>query len=199
LSIWEIISHIKKMKKTSNTNALSQVDKKLLEQLASIKEDEFNDIGYVSFVNEGIKFSAKGKYGCIKDFNGKQGYHFGFNIEGIELVDKPEDYEDIVDYEGLLFNIDLAYFEDALLSQPENDNGIIVSDISNLEGKTINIQGQNGYIAQIQTAETDDIDIGEIKFIEWKENSKIIKFKLVVGYGLCDIVVGTVRLIEDKN
>lgn len=200
LSIWEIISHINKLKKsTLNANILSQHDKKLLDQFTSIKDDEFNEVGYVSFVNEGIKFSAKGKYGCVKDFNGKQGYHLGFNIEGIELVDKPKDYEDIVDYEGLLFNIDLGYFEDSLLSQPENDNGIIVNDISNLEGKTIQIQGHDGYIAHIHTAESDEIDVGEIKFIEWKENSKIIKFKLVVGYGLCDIVVGTLKLSEDKE
>ncbi len=198
LSIWETISNVNKLKKSTQIT-LSQHDKKLLCQFVSIKEDEFNDIGYVSFVNEGIKFSAKGKFGCVKDFNGKQGYHLGFYIEGLELVDKPEDYEDIIDYEGLLFNICLGYFEDSLLSQPENDNGIIVSDVSNLEGKAIQIQGHDGYIAHIHTAESDEIDVGEIKFVEWKENSKIIKFKFVVGYGLCDIVVGTIKLTEDRE
>lgn len=200
LSIWGIISHINKMKKSKlKANILSQHDKRLLDQFVSMSDDEFNEIGYVYFVNEGLKFSAKGKYGYIKDFNGKQGYHLGFNMEGIELVGKPEGYEDIVDYEGLLFKIDLAYFEDSLLSQPENDNGIIVSDIANLEGKTIQIQAHDGYIAHIHTAESDEIDVGEIKFIEWKENSKIIKFKLVVGYGLCDIVVGTLKLTENNQ
>lgn len=198
--LFDIISYVKKLKKsTANANTISQRDKKFLNQFYSVNENEFNEMNQVSFVNEGIKFSAKGKYGYVKDFNGIQGYHLGFNIEGLKLIEKPKDYEDIVNYEGLLFNIDLGYFEGSLLSQPENDNGIIVEDISNLEGKAIQIKENDGYIAGIQTAEEDQINIGEIKFIEWKENSKIIKFKLLVGYGLSDIVVGIVKLAEDKS
>ena len=200
MGILGIISAIQdiKMPKDNNKNNLSNSDKQLLSRYLEIKDDEYSEVGYASFVNEGIKFSCVGKYGYIKNFNGKLGYHLAFNIKGTGLVDKPENYEDIVDYEDLLFNIDLGYFEDLLLSQPENDNGIIVKNVNNLEGQTVKIAQHSGYIATISTAETDEIDVGEIKFIEWNKDSKIIRFKLVVGYGLCDIVVGTVKLSEDK-
>lgn len=181
----------------ANGDGLSNQEKELLNKYLDLKDDRYNEVGYVSFVNEGIKFSAEGKYGCAKDFNGKPGYHLGFNLKGLKLVDKPEDYEDVVGYDDLLFDINLGYFDDSFLSEPENDNGIIVKDINNLEGKTIDISGAEGYIAQINTAESDDIDVGEIKFVEWNEKSKIIQFKLVVSYGLCDVVAGTIKLTED--
>ncbi len=200
LSIWEIISHINKLKKSkANASVLSQYDKKLLDIYASIKDDEYNDVNYVSFANEGLKFSAKGKYGCIKDFNGKPGHHLAFSIEGTKMVEKPDDYDDVVNYEDLLFLVELGYFEGFLLSTPENDNGIIVEDVNNLQGKTIQIKQDEGYFAYVHTAESDEIAIGEIKFVEWNENSKIIKFKLLVDYGLSDVVVGTVKLTEDKT
>ena len=98
-----------------------------------------------------------------------------------------------------MFNIELGYYDGELLSESENDNGIIVNDINNLEGKTIKIKQADGYIAVINTADLDEISIGEIKFVKWNKNSKIIHFKLLVEYGLCDIVVGTVELTEDKQ
>ena len=85
------------------------------------------------------------------------------------------------------------------MSTPENDNGIIVNDIENLKGKTIRIKQDEGYFAYVHTAESDEIAIGEITFVEWDKFSKIIKFKLLIDYGLCDIVVGTIKLEEDKN
>ncbi len=172
---------------------------KLLEQCAAIKDDEFNEVGYVSFVNEGIKFSATARYGCVKDFNGKPGYHLAFEIRGLEMVEQPNDYEDVIGYEDVLFLIDLGYFDGSLLSDDTNENGIIVSDLDNLEGKTVTVNAQSGYTACIYTAECDDIHTGEVKFVEWNEKSKIIKFKLLVDYGLCDIVVGTVALNEDDG
>ena len=99
-----------------------------------------------------------------------------------------------------LYNIDLGYFEDIILSTPENDNGVVVvDDLTTLEGKTIKISQDNGYIASIDTAEIDDIDLGEIEFIEWKEDSKIIKFKFLISAGVCDIVAGTLNLIQDEE
>lgn len=98
-----------------------------------------------------------------------------------------------------MFNIELGYYDGELLSKSENDNEIIVNDINNLEGKTIKIKQADGYIAVINTANLDEISIGEIKFVKWNKNSNIIQFKLLVKYGLCDIVVGTVELTEDKQ
>ena len=98
-----------------------------------------------------------------------------------------------------MFNIELGYYDSELLSESENDNGIIVNDINNLGGKTIKSKQADGYIAVINTADLDEISIGEIKFVKWNKNSKIIRFKLLVEYGLRDIVVGTVELTEDKQ
>lgn len=97
-----------------------------------------------------------------------------------------------------MFNIKLGYYDGKLLSKSENGNGIIVNDIKNLECKTIKIKQADGYIAVINTADLDEISIGEIKFVKWNKNSKIIYFKLLVEYVLCDIVAGTVELTEDK-
>ena len=98
-----------------------------------------------------------------------------------------------------MFNIELGYYDGELLSKSENDNEIIVNDINNLGGKTIKIKQADGYIAVINTADLDEISIGEIKFVIWNKNSNIIQFMLLVEYGLCDIVVGTVELTEDKQ
>lgn len=180
-------------------NNLSNHDKEMLEKYTAISDDEYNDVGFVHFASEQLKFSATAKYGWAKDFNDTEGIHLAFNIKGTELVSKPEDYEDVVFYEETLFDIELGYFDGFLLSTPENDNGILVDSLDNLEGKTIKISQNDGYIATIFTAETDEIEVGEIKFVKWQEDEKIIKIKLAVCCGLADIVVGTVALEEDSE
>ena len=177
---------------------LSQCDKELADTFMSIRDDEYNEVNFVTFANYGLKFSARGKYGYINNFNNKSGYHLGFSIEGLELVEKPDDAEYLNEYEDLLFLIELGYFNGNLLDPAENDNGIIVKDINNLQGKTIQIKQNEGYFACVHTADSDEVAIGEIKFIEWNDNSKIIRFKLLIDYGLCNVVVGTVKLSEDK-
>ena len=202
--VWGIVHSVSnKTKKapisdTSNY-LLSQRDKQFLEQFAAINLDDYNELGFAIFVNEKIKFSIEGKFGYIENFNNKKGYHLAFNISANNLVSTPEDYEDIVNYEDVLFSIDLGYFDGFLLSTPENDNGIIIENVNNLEKQKVLITQNNGYIATVTTAETDDVDIGEIEFVEWNENSKVIKFKIGVFYGLSDIIVGTVNLVEDKK
>lgn len=171
----------------------------LLGKYSSLEESTFPEVGYVSFVNQGIKFSAEGKYGYIENFKGQAGFHFGFRIEGTELVSTPEDFEDIMDLESTLFNIEIGYFEEELLSDFENSNGVVLSDISNLEGKKIKIKQNAGYMAIVNTTDSDDIDAGEIEFVEWNKNSKVIRFKFLVDAGLNDIITGTVRLIEDEE
>ena len=164
--------------------------------------NEFNsrfdvDLGYVTFIHLNLKFSAKGKFACVKDFNGKPGYHLAFYVKGTELVSAPTNYDDVLNYKETLFTIELGYFEGYKLSQPENDNGIVVDDISDLKGKTIKIASENGYITLVETVEFDNIDCGEITFEQWDENAHIISFKLFVSCGLSDIVVGKLELTED--
>ena len=169
--------------------------------LAKIYEDvsDFGEEGYVSFIKTKLKFTANGKFACEKDFNGKKGYHLAFQINGIDLVDKPEDYDDVIDYESNLFTVELAYFDGIKLSDPENDNGIIVKDISHLQGKTIEIKQNSGYMATINTAECDEIDCGEIKFEQWDDNAHVISFKLLALSGINDVIVGKVNLLEDTE
>lgn len=76
-----------------------------------------------------------------------------------------KDYEDIVGYQDLLFNIELSYYDGELLSKSENDNGIIVNNINNLGGKTIKIKQADGYIAVINTADLDEISICELNLL----------------------------------
>lgn len=183
-------------KKVSKEN---YVNRELFEKYSSLNEEAFPEVGCVSFVEQGIKFSAEGKYGCIENFKGQAGFHFGFQIEGTKLVSTPEDFEDIMDLEDTLFNIEIGYFEGELLSDFENDNGVVLSDISNLEGQKIKIKRDSGYVATVNTTDIDEIDIGEIEFVKWNESSKIIRFKFLVEAGLNDILAGTVNLTEDEE
>lgn len=208
LFAWEIFSSIKKYKNNNSNPIVATASIKesvakqngLEDKYSSIGKDQYNEVGYVHFVNEGLKFESKGKYAYIEDFNGIKGYHLAFNIYGTKLVETPEGYDDVIDYETFLYNIDLGYFEDIILSTPENDNGVaIVKDLNTLEGKTIKITQDGGYIATIDTAEIDDIDLGEIEFVEWNEESKIIKFKFLISAGVCDIVAGTLKLTQDEE
>ncbi len=200
--IWKIISSILKKsdKKSNNYQDFNRENEKnLIKQYNSMNIDEVKETGYVSFLNSKLKFSAEGKFGYIKDFKGKHGYHLAFSIDGTKLVGKPKDYEDEIGFEDVLFNIEIGYFEGVLLSDFENDNGIIVKDINNLEGKKIKIKQDAGYMATIREAEFDDIDYGEITFLKWNDEEKIIQFKLLVSVGLNDIVFGTVNLQNDTN
>ena len=112
LFVWGTVSQfIKDRRATKNANlqyTIAANDKRLMDKYQSIKEEDYNEVGFVSFVEEGIKFSAKAKYGCVKNFNDKQGYHLAFNVQGKKLVDKPADYEDVADFESVLFNIELG-------------------------------------------------------------------------------------------
>lgn len=195
----EIFSKKKKGNQTTDGEPSSAPVPDIAEKYDEIGDDNLCEVGFVKFLKEGVEFSAEGKYGCVENFNGQKGFHFGFRIEGTKLVSKPESYEDVMDLEDMLFNIEIGYFEEVLLSDPENDNGVVLNDISNLEGQKIEISKDNGYIAIVNTTDIDEIDYGEIEFVEWNDKSKIIRFKLIVRSGLNDIVVGTVSLTEDEG
>ena len=194
ISIGLIIWYIKRRKNTSLNNLTPE-----MAELAKKYKSAMAEVGYVTFLVDGIKFAAEGKFACVKDFNGIKGYHFAFRIEGNKLVSKPDDYDDVLDYESLLFTIEIGYFDGVKLSEPENDNGIVLNDISNLEGKTINIEPNKGYCAHISTVEWDDIDKGEITFEEWNEEKHVISFLLLASNGVSEVIVGKVELLPDND
>ena len=168
-------------------------------ELAKKYNDAKSEVGYVTFLNDGIKFAAEGKFACVKDFNGIAGYHFAFQIKGTKLVYKPEDYDDVLDYESVLFTIEIGYFDGVKLSEPENDNGVVLYDVSNLKGKKVKITKDKGYTAQIATVEVDDIDEGEIIFEEWNEERHIISLLLLASTGVSEVIVGKVELLQDND
>lgn len=169
--------------------------------LAKIYEDvtDFGEVGCVSFIKSKLKFSANGKFACVKDFNGKKGHHFAFYVNGTKLLSKPDDFDDVLDYESNLFSVELGYFDGIGLSEPENDNGIIIKDIAHLQGKKIEIKPNSGYTTTLATTEWDDIDCGEITFEQWDDNARIISFKLLALSGVNDVIVGKVNLLEDNE
>lgn len=199
LYAWRIVSTVKtyKNEQSAEVTAAPISDKGLLDKYQSA--NDFGEVGFVRFVDSGLKFSAKGKFACIKDFNGKSGYHLAFSIVGTRLVEKPDGYDDVLNYEDCLFGIELGYFDGVKLSQPENDNGIVVDDVEHLQGSTIKIKQDDGYIAQIATVEMDDIDIGEITFEEWSDTAHIISFKLLATCGVKEVIVGKINLSEDNE
>ena len=180
-------------------NWYNKKKKRFMTEVAGKYKAAMAEVGYVTFIDAGIKFAAEGKFACVKDFNGRPGYHFAFQIKGTKLVYKPEDYDDVTDYENTLFTIELAYFDDEKLYCEYNDNGIVLDDISNLKGKTVEIAQNKGYVAHIASAEWDNISRGEITFEEWNEEKHIISFTLLVAYGVCDVIVGKVELLPDND
>lgn len=199
LYTWEIISAVMKLKKAKvETAAESEIETKLIEDYKALKEEDYSEVGTVKFVNEGLKFEAEGKFACVENFNNIAGKHLAFNIQGTKLKSMPEGYDDVVGYEDCLFDLNLGYFDDIALSLPENESGIVVQEVTNLEGQTIEIDASSGYVSTIYTAESDTVLFGEIKFVKWNTRTKIISFKFIVESGLCDIVAGTVKLTKDK-
>lgn len=173
------------------------ISKKLRETYDGIGQADYGDPGFVTFVNEGLTFSAEGRYACKKDFKGIPGYHLAFRISGKALTSAPENYEDVIDYESVLFRIEIAYFEETPLTEDENENGIVVTDINNLEGKKLSFRQGRGYMCSIDTAETDEIDFGEIEFVEWNDHSRAIAFKCLVNTGVCDVIAGKLELTPE--
>ena len=188
ICIWQIVWYRKK-------NKLSPEMMEIAKKYNAAKAE----VGYATFLNDGIKFTAEGKFACVKDFNGVKGYHFAFQINATKLVSKPQDFDDVCDYESVLFTIEIGYFDSVKLSEPENDNGVVLDDISALEGKTVKIAKDNGYTAQISTVECDDIDEGEITFEEWNGQRHIISFLFLAAYGVSEVIVGKVELLPDNE
>lgn len=187
---------IVKSKPLTEEERLARIEPDLVSRYQSVTEQDYK-YGYVSMLNEGLTFSALGKYGCVENFKGVKGFHFGFSVTGTSLVQKPINYDDVCDYESLLFSINIAYHDGFLLSDQENDTGVILKDYRNLQGTKVKISYDKGYMAYFVSNEIDDIDVGELEFYEWNNSKKTIRFKLLVDCGIHDVVVGMLDLTED--
>lgn len=201
-----LVPHVVRMKRAAGRlpEGIVKVRRTLQKELKELKKpyheiEDYGDLGFVSFVNEKLKFSAKGKFTCIKDLNGIRGYHLAFYIEGTELVYMPEGYDDVIDYQNTLFKIELGDSEEMMLPEDEEKNGIVVKDVSSLKGKTIKLSQNRGYPLYLETVETDYIDCGEITFEEWGEGKHVIRLKAICVYGAHDILVGRLALQPDSE
>ncbi|MDE6558197.1 MAG: hypothetical protein K2K39_03715, partial [Clostridia bacterium] len=148
---------------------------------ANLNCKECGDLGYVYFARENIVFSAEGVFFEHKDFKGVKGTHLALQIRGTKMVSAPENYDDVLDYESNLFTLNIGYFEDSPLTE-ENDSGLILPE-GDLTDRTVNFSSNGGYVCNLDTAETDDIDRGELVILESTEDSLLIGFKCMVEYG----------------
>jgi len=153
------------------------------------------DLGHVNFARENLVFSSEGKFAIEKDFNGVKGTHLALQIRGTEIVSKPTDYDDILDYETYLFTLNIGYFEDCPFTE-ENDSGLILPK-EDLIGKSIGFSSESGYVCNLDSVETDDADRGELVISEMTEESMTISFKCLVECGAADVLYGKVKLIRD--
>lgn len=159
---------------------------------ADVNIDDCKELNQVTFANEGIAFSAQGRFTVKKDFNGVKGAHLALQISGTELISAPEDYTDVFDYENNLFKLNIGYFEDSPLTE-ENKTGIILPE-SSFINKKIKFSSNKGYVCDLDTAESDEIDFGELEILEYTENSLTIFFKCLVIEWVSDVVYGKVKL-----
>lgn len=159
--------------------------------------EENKNFNQVAFMNEGIVFSAQGTFTVKKDFNGVKGNHLALQICGTKLLSAPKDYADVLDYENNLFKLNIGYFEDCPLTE-ENDNGLILPEVDYIN-KTISFSSGRGYVCDLDTAESDEIDCGELVISEFTENSLNIIFKCIVKYGAADVVFGAVNLTRETR
>ena len=154
----------------------------------------------LKLVNEGVVFDAKGRYVCEKDFKNISGNHLAFEITATKLKSKPKDYEDVCDSEGTGVLVSVGYHDGEALEKYANDNGVILKDTpENSVDKTITLTSDSGYVANVWTAEGDDVDYGFVKILKYENDILTVHFLLKVPYGLCDTVEGVVELKKDAG
>lgn len=177
--------------------ANSAMDGYLTATYANLDCTACGDLGYVNFARENLVFSAEGKFTVTEDFNGIKGKHLALQIRGTGLVSSPEDYDDVLDYESNLFTLNIGYFEDFPLTE-ENDTGLILPE-GGVTGKIIRFSSDGGYVCNLDTAETDDIDRGELVISNLNEDSLTLSFKCLIGCGAAEVVYGKVTLMREKQ
>ena len=194
-------------KKSKKSEILQQTSN---EQLSSSKllneEDEIDKLyksikqypklGVAKFVKSGMEFDIDGTFYYKKDYNDIEGYHFAFFIKSTKLNYIPENNDDFY-----LFNeffAEIGYHDEFPLEE-ENECGVIVQDLKNINNTTIDLDYNDGYVFILYTVDFDTIDYGQLKIIEFNNDTITISFKLAVKEGLDDIAIGTVKLKLDTQ
>ena len=190
-------AELKDNKVKTESKEVIELKNKLKQQF--LENNENPELNTVEYVNNKVVFSATGKYVIENNFKEILGNHFAFEIQSAEFKSKPEDYEDVCDYEHIGFTISVGYHDGEPLEEFANDSGIVLEKgVSEYIGKVIELDNDSGYKFAIATVEEDECSYGLVKILSFTENTITITFIFDVPYGLNDFVVGTVELQKDK-
>ncbi|MDE6411485.1 MAG: hypothetical protein K2L02_02995 [Clostridia bacterium] len=159
---------------------------------------ECGELNQVTFVRENLVFSAEGKFCIKKDFKGIEGNCLAFQIRGTKMISSPENYDDVLDHESNLFTLNVGYFEDRPFTDEENDTGLTLPE-GHFTDFIIPFSSNNGYVCNLDTEESDEIDRGELFISEMTEDSLTVSFKCMVGYGAAEVICGKVKLTRDSE
>lgn len=205
ICIWLIriigLHSVEKEKKKEREKALAERQNIIDEARQAFKhKTNYPKTNTLKLVNEGIVFSAEGRYVCEKDFKKIPGYHLAFEISTTELKRMPKDYDDVCDFEGTGVIVSVGYHDGEALEKYANDNGVILKDtLENSVDNIITLISDGGYAVSVCTAEGDDIDYGFVKILKYENDILTVHFSLHVPYGLCDTVEGVVELKKDAG
>ena len=158
--------------------------------------EQYPEVGVAKFLKSGMEFDITGKFYYKKDYNDIEGYHFAFFIESTKLNYVPEGKENLHIFNS--FFAEIGYHDDYPLEE-ENECGVIVEDLKTIKNTTIDLDYDDGYVFTIYTADFDMIDYGQLKILNFNNDTMTISFKLAVKSGLDDIVTGTVKLKLDTQ
>jgi hypothetical protein len=158
-----------------------------------------SEVGTARFVKHGLEFEVEGRFATAKDADGKGGRRFAFEITATKLTKKPENYDDMYCYEHTDFVISVGYRDGEPFPDDSEETGVMIPNISDTEGRIFELNYKSCYDFDISTAETDEMDKGQIKFLNRNDGEQTIAFKFAVSMGLNDVVVGAVSLKEDRE
>lgn len=206
MTLW-LRSENAKAIKTSQSQATKQTsDEKLSATTKPKEEDEIDklyktieqypEVGVAKFLKSGIKFDIDGTFYYKKDYNDIEGYHFAFFIKSTKFNYVPEENESLHIFDS--FFAEIGYHDEYPLEE-ENECGVIVEDLKTIKNTTIDLDYDDGYVFTIYTADFDMIDYGQLKILDFDNDTMTISFKLAVKSGLDDIVTGTVKLKLDTQ
>ena len=158
--------------------------------------EQYPEVGVAKFLKSGMEFDINGTFYYKKDYNDIEGYHFAFFIKSTKFNYVPEENESLHIFDS--FFAEIGYHDEYPLEE-ENECGVIVEDLKTIKNTIIDLDYDDGYVFTIYTADFDMIDYGQLKILDFNNDTMTISFKLAVKSGLDDIVTGTVKLKLDTQ